>query len=96
MPGISKISFYYLRHKGESFDLKFDSDNYEPLPVVWDYRGLMGMLSKEAVENIISIAKDYKKIKDRPGVNIPTAHTIYWDELKPVTPADFLKEVIPK
>jgi len=96
MSEISKVSFYYLKHKDESFNLKFDLDNFEPLPIIWNCCGLMSMLSKEAVENIISIAKDYEKIKDRPGVNVPTAHTVYWDELKPVTLPDFLKEIIPK
>ena len=79
---MTKKSFYYIKSDKSHVTLTLDMLDSGPLPIMWDYQGLHGVMQKEGVENIISILNDIAADATR-ACGVPSAfHKIWWDHLR--------------
>jgi len=71
-----KKCFYYIEPRTLKYKLDLDFLDSGALPLLWNYKGLLGYLSRAHVEDRISLLKDWQKRTTHPFI------TMYFEDLE--------------
>ena len=67
--------FYYARCNHDT--LKFPAGWCEILPILWNNKGLFCIVSRQKVENVLSLIADKKNL---PTLNEKEIGTLHWED----------------
>ena len=76
--------YYYAEHNGDVLDVR-KGLNLGSMPLVWNNRGLLGIISKAKVQNMIELMEDQKKLPVLQRIN--KNGLFYWDEVEIMSPS---------
>lgn len=85
---IETKEFYYISYAYDTLpisNISIDTagiHKVNPLPILWNNKGLFCIISRQKVQNVLDLIKDQKNL---PVLNQREIGTLHWEEGVPIT-----------